>query len=280
MVALHAVGVYANLRATTDISEALRAMRSRYAVLSRWVEDAPLSYSARYARREQIARIHNDLIALEQLITESRQRRLRVTRAEGLRFVGRTALIAVRPIRELTARAIANGELAAARPNFVYAAARRFANPDPTRKTGSEERSRLDRVDALLDTFRQSVAHRAWRYLSLADTILGPVLRDANYVRDRLAEVDEADRSLRPALLVALGLLGEQVEVDTQVDARSVPNARAFVLASALAELDPGSLERQLHAARSSFRGPARVVINLALRRLERGAFLTLLEST
>ena len=281
MLALHALGAYANLRATTEVSEALQAMRSRCAVLSRWVEEAPLSYSARYARREQLARVHDDLVALEQLIIASRRRRLHAAPAGTLRFAGGAALIATRPIREFTARAIASGEIPAARPNFVYAAARRFRNPNPTRKKAAEERSCLDRVDALVEAFRQSCAQRAWRYVSLASTILGPVLRDAEYVRRRLTEVDEADRSLRPVLLVALGLLGGLPEVDDAAgDCRSVPNARAFVLASALTDLDPGSLEGRLDAAGNSFRGPARVVVNHALRRLERGAFMTLLEST
>ena len=256
-------------------------MRSRYETLSRWVEEAPLSYSARYARRQQIARVQDDLVALEQLIIGSRQRPLHAPRAATLRFAGGAALIAARPIREFTARAIASGEIAAARPNFVCAAARRFPNPNPTSRTAAEDRSCLDRVDALLEAFRQSNAHRAWRYLSLAETILGPVLRDAGYLRARLTEADEADRSLRPAFLVALGLLGEQAEVgDVVVDSRSVPNARAFVLASALTDLDPGGLERRLEAAANAFRGPARVVINNALTRLERGAFMTLLEPT
>ena len=200
--------------------------------------------------------------------------------AETLRFVGGSALIAARPIREFTAHAIANGEITAARPNFVYASARRFPNAHPPNRLAADERARLDRIDVLLEAFRHSRASRAQQYLSLADAVLGPVLRDAQYLRHCLAELGSSDQSLRSAFLVALGLLGDADAVGAAAEnSRSMPNARAFVLASALAILDPARLSAHLDSAIGSFPGPARTVVLDALTRLERGAFLTIIES-
>jgi hypothetical protein len=274
-----ALGSYAKVGTETEVLETLAAMHSRYAILSNWVEEATVSYSAKYSRGQLLEPVHHDMASLERLVTDSLRRRQPAAVIETLRFVGRSALAAARPIRELTTRAIASGEITAARPNFVYASARRFPNADAPKVPTSDERSCLDRVDALLEVFRYSRARRAQQYLSLAETILGPTLRDATYVRARLVELTSSDQSVRSAFLVAVGLLGEPNEVAAAAeDRRQIPNATAFVLSSALAILDPDRLADRLDAAVSSFRGRARTVLCNALRRLDRGAFLTILE--
>ena len=135
-----------------------------------------------------------------------------------------------------------------------------FRTPNAPKEAAADERSCLDRAGALLEGFRQSRASRAQQYLSLADTVLGPILRDAEYLRDRVAELGNSDRSLRPPFLVVLGLVGEPNEVvAAAVDSRNTPNARAFVLASALAILDPSRLA--IHLMRPCAHSVARRVL-------------------
>lgn len=130
--------------------------------------------------------------------------------------------------------------------------------------------SHVDRVEAIDAVYELVTAPRARSLVSDARRLLGHVLRDADLLRDLLDELHGRMGFPRGALIVGLGMLGETVEFQRAVpDGADHDAAAAWALAVVLS--DWKAAEGVLAASVRKGTGPARRVVETALRRVEGG---------
>lgn len=200
----------------------------------------------------------------------------------GVLGAGQAAAVeigALRPYADAAARALGLDDRKGAR---LFEGARRFPAPEPPGRerfgaAGELPLSRVDRPDALLLLFRALNVPRAAGLVGNAALLLGPSLRDAELLRARLAELPPGRTFARHCLLVALGLLGEPVGFEAAVCDPSRPEeVAAWAVAAVAADLE-GAAGRIEEADRRA-RGQARRITDTALRRLEGGYPLSIVE--
>lgn len=142
-------------------------------------------------------------------------------------------------------------------------------------KAGQEPLALLDRVDALATLWEHFPVPQASVLIQSAREALGFVLRDASVVRRLLAIVERSDGPTRRVLVVAAGLLGEDVPFDEAVaDRADFSDVGAWVLATVLADWK-GAVDRIREADRV-VEGAARKVTDLAVMRLDAGAVFSI----
>ena len=275
---LHALRVYAGL-SENELVDAMARMRSTHTVASRWLDEASISYAARYTRREQLAQAIADLSAVERLLDDRRSSSRIEARIGQLRFVGQTALVPPRTMREFARRTVDAGEIDATRPRTLYTSARRVPNPGRPARPAIDELALIDRLDAVVAVVEAANAPRGRALVSVAHDVIGHALRDAAYLSDRLDDVAPGDHEIRSALVIALGLLGELPDIGLAVpNRRNALESRAYVLAALLATLDAGQAESQLAEAADWVRGAAGQILEKALAKARRGMLVSLLE--
>lgn len=161
----------------------------------------------------------------------------------------------------------------------LYQNARRFPGlPMPGRMTGGAAPARIDRVDALLALFRALSLPRTTSLFSMADLILGAVVRDPWAIAHCL-KTCARDALTRRALVVALGLLGSEPAFELAVpDSSNTEDVRAYVLALVLTHLDPRELGSRLADVHRTVAGPALHVTDVARGRVAAGLLVSAVE--
>lgn len=151
--------------------------------------------------------------------------------------------------------------------------ARRFPTvqmPGEERFGGADEHplSVLDRPDVMATLFELFRLPRTTSLMRDAQMCLGHVLRDAGLLRELFRDVPPGDMAVRRALIVALGLLGEPLELDVAVPEPDDPETtEAWLLSVVLGRwLEAAADVRQ---ADRRAKGEARRTTDKALARIE-----------
>lgn len=267
-----------------DISATTRCVERSHDVLARWMDESSLSYAAHYSRRRQLAEAREELAGAVRVADASEfapsrglTNRPRTASAKAKRYVGQAGLVSVTAIRDLATDAATVGDLDTPRPELTYARARRFPNPALATQPVSESLTLLDRADAMLAVFDAAQPGRAMGLLASAQLVLGEVLRDTAFLQDQLTRAKAGE--VRRPLALASALLGEcPILTLVAPDAGDAEDVRAYVLAALVSDVEAGRVHRRvLECARRS-RGAARAVARRAIKALEAGRLLSILE--
>jgi hypothetical protein len=276
----HALRAYAG----GDIRASGRCVGSSFDALEHWIDQSSLSYAARYSRRRQVAEAREELTAAlrvvagsELVLRRGRTKRSPAPGAPATRYVGQAGLVSVTAVRDFAVRAARAADLDAPRPELTYARARRFPNPASATQPGTDSLALLDRADAVLAVFGAAQAGRAMALLVSAQLVLGEVLRDTGFLQEQLGRA-RAGHVRRP-LALASALLGECPDLKLVApDAGDAENVRAYILAALVSDVEADRVyDRVLECARRS-RGTARAVTRRALKALESGRLLSIVE--
>lgn len=128
----------------------------------------------------------------------------------------------------------------------------------------------LDRVGAFQAVYELFTAPRTRTLLTEAQQLLGHVLRDAEYIENLIDDLETSSPPERPALVVALGLLGEHQPLDQAVVSRSNPEqVQAWILAGVL--VDWREVASSLEAALTELPTASQDCVEGALRRIQSG---------
>jgi hypothetical protein len=221
--------------------------------------------------------------------------------ADPPRRVGEAALVAPRTSTALVRTAIARGEFRVARPEAIYASARRFPSRSERVERAlvrGDELALLDRVDCVAALAQRAVPGGVATLVRDAQSLLGEVLRDERTVRRALRDIASRERQsygadahgapigahphdawLRRSLVVALGLLGARVKPELALgDARDQADVRALLVSTVLASARAHDAVPLVCALRDATSGPARHLVERTAARLRAGYLFTSVE--
>ena len=133
-------------------------------------------------------------------------------------------------------------------------------------------------MDAILALYARSRCPVGHALVSAAGAHLGNVIRDAAWIARLLTE-RSASGQTREALIVALGLLGECMPLETVARwPSSESTARAWVLGASLASLDVDLALAYVRGLERASQGAVREIAASAVERLTAGRVLGVIE--
>lgn len=274
-------------------AEALKlAIRAATAIAAWGIAEPRASDGVRQARGREAARVLADLRASEGLL-ESEYPRWTSSSLRP-RGVGEAATVSLHEVREFADMLAAAGELRVARLEKTYATAKRFpvrgAQPSTLARSArrlspGDRLAVVDRVDAISDLVHHLVAARAASLVNAAAGLLGHVMRDAATVTELLDGLDRESTprngAARRAVVVALGMLGAEVEAERAIPPGAVAeDGAAFALSVLCRTWQPKAALEQLGNARGTLPPAVLAELEAAEAALRAGRFFSVLERT
>lgn len=163
-------------------------------------------------------------------------------------------------------------------PAQLTRAARRFRNPAPAAKAGTEgwePYALIDRVDVLTHIVERADLPATAALVALGQAVLGHVLRDETVLRTAISTLRPRERLARQGLVVALGLLGTVPPlVFACPDPADAEALQAYLTAVGFGVEDQADRSWRARAADQYARGPACHVVSAARRRIDAGGRL------
>jgi hypothetical protein len=144
--------------------------------------------------------------------------------------------------------------------------------------TPGHSRTRLDRVDAILEIFARATVPVAGAFLNGAHSLVGYVVRDADRLEGIMRALPEREAVGRRSLVVALGLLGRFMPLEIALRDPSDPHdVGACLLGAVVSDLDPRRAGERVAAIDAAAKDGARRLTNWALARVEAGHLLSVI---
>lgn len=243
-----------------------------------WLERAPLTHDAKWARAENDRVVAAGLPAVSHLASRPTSAAVAAPGAPLAGEAGTGTFPALAPFITAAARELG---VADARRAALLRGVRRFPNPEGEgidRWGEGAQRDLLtlvDRVEALVALYAAVQVPRPNALIQSAHELLGVVLRDVGEVAKIAAATHRTDESTWRAAAVAMGLLGVSPLALPRPLSDDPWNPRALILGTTLA--DPGAAAKALWTAGAPRWAGAGEVVDLAMRRLELGRLMTVI---